>query len=1462
MIARWRRHRSRIEVALLVALAMIPPLVSSPGRMPADTKLYLYLDPLRLVSDARWSWDPRQMAGWVPHQSISYLWPSGPWYVLADLARLPDWIAHRLWIGILLASAGCGARWAARHLGLGPTAAMIAAVVYQTSPYVVPYISRTSLMLAPYAALGWLIGLTIRAARRGGWRDPALIALVVATVGAPNATATAMIAPAPVLWLLIAAAQREISWTRAAATTARIAALSLAVSAWWISMLAVQARYGADVLAYSETLEAVSLTASSTEVLRGLGYWLFYIRDAFEYATTASMDYQASTLTMASSLAVPLVGLIGLSGVLGGSWSQRRYAAVLLGVGVVLAVGAFPIYDPSPLMSPLAEAPRSTLALAVRSSTRALPLVAMALALGAGHGVTRLGTILAQRGPRPMAFIGRRGVLAGAMMGLAVVNLPILWTAGFVDPALDRDADVPSAWTEAASYLDSLPPGRRVLQIPGAEFGAFRWGYTVDPPLPGLTNRSVVTRDLLPLGSPAAMDLLYAFDDRIQTGILEPDSIAPIARLLGADVIWLTNDAAFDRFSTARPEPLAALVSSAPGLGTVRSFGEPQVNRTERNTLDTIDLVDSTVGQPLPMVQLVEVLDPVEILRTKTDVVVLAGSGDGVVDAAAAGLIDGHELVLYAGSLEASERPDWLTSADRVIVTDTDRIRAHHWRSSQDVWGYTEDIAGTGGVLRAVDGDQRLPITERDRLAEQTYARQVGAVRATATSYGSLFSYQPEHRPVAAIDGGLDTAWLVGTRTDPVGEVLQLDVATPVDHVELVQSLDPLAGRWIDSVEIRTDTAAPVALALTESSRTPAGQRVDLAPGTRRVEVVITATASVGNEFQHWDPVGFAEIRVPQGPVTETVVIAAPALTETPVTTPLDIIVTRWRVGPHETGREDPEPSISRLVPLGSSRSFDVSISARIAARAPDDILAKLLGLDDAVANRRLTGDPASGAWSAIDANPDTAWRPPLDGSVNATIAIRLAPTSTVSEMTPLTLRQRLDDRTSRITRVALTLDGADLGTFEVPPPDAQGTSTLDLDPAVLQQGSELSLEIVAVEPVITLEPGTAVAVELPTALAEISGATIPVRPVDPNRRVEMGCRDDLIAIDGLGVPVQIVTTLDDVWNDRPVTIRRCGDAAITLGPGPVTLTSAPGLRHGVDIDRILLSSPSQPLEIAPGTPGATLASLDESPIGASSNPNTVEGTQRIEVPRRDRTAITARIGPCPQGCWFVHGEGYNRGWTAQFAGRSLGSGSLADGGFNGWWLEPFDSVSTITLSFGPQRFADLGLIISALAILVCVGLVIRRPRSPRPRSVDGDDHEFETAPRDIIDPGDSQAEVGEDDSASTRPRRVMVTAVVAALGLGVGSGYAIRWDWGAIVTVIALGAVLIRRPHWCGHFAVTAAAVGAVVMLMRMRANRELPGPLWPEQFIDLHRPGLVVVALVMASTISMRPPSRGETS
>ncbi|MCB0993596.1 MAG: DUF3367 domain-containing protein, partial [Acidimicrobiales bacterium] len=71
--------RARLEVVVLAALAYIPALTASPGKVPADTKLSLYLDPGELLSGSVWSYDASQYGGWVPHQNIGYLWPMGPW---------------------------------------------------------------------------------------------------------------------------------------------------------------------------------------------------------------------------------------------------------------------------------------------------------------------------------------------------------------------------------------------------------------------------------------------------------------------------------------------------------------------------------------------------------------------------------------------------------------------------------------------------------------------------------------------------------------------------------------------------------------------------------------------------------------------------------------------------------------------------------------------------------------------------------------------------------------------------------------------------------------------------------------------------------------------------------------------------------------------------------------------------------------------------------------------------------------------------------------------------------------------------------------------------------------------------------------------------------------------------------------------------------------------------------------
>src|SRR5690606_17212960 len=157
------RRTTAVSTAVLAVLAYLPALTAAPGRMPADSKLYLYLDPGRFLADAASTFDPRQFAGWVPHQHVAYLWPTGPWYWLFDVLGLPDWVAHRLWLGTLLLLAGLGVRWCGRLLGLDVVAALVAAVAYQLSPYVLPYVSRTSVMLLPWAGLGWIVGMTVLA---------------------------------------------------------------------------------------------------------------------------------------------------------------------------------------------------------------------------------------------------------------------------------------------------------------------------------------------------------------------------------------------------------------------------------------------------------------------------------------------------------------------------------------------------------------------------------------------------------------------------------------------------------------------------------------------------------------------------------------------------------------------------------------------------------------------------------------------------------------------------------------------------------------------------------------------------------------------------------------------------------------------------------------------------------------------------------------------------------------------------------------------------------------------------------------------------------------------------------------------------------------------------------------------------------------------------------------------------
>lgn len=1238
-----------LMVALLTVLAVVPAIASSPGVMPADSKLYLYLNPGRLLSDVLWSFDARQFGGWVPHQHIAFGWPSGPWYWVAAHLQIPDWIAHRLWIAALFLLAGLGAARSARLLGLGWAGATIAALVVQLSPYTLAYASRTSVMLLPWAGLGWLLAATIQSSRHPGWRHPARAALIVLTIGAVNPTALAMVAPVPVLWLVHAAASRLVTWRAAVVVAARIGLGALGVSAWWIAMVVIQARYGAPVLRYSETLADVSSSATAPEVLRGLGYWLFYVRDQFGPATSAAARHLSSPVVVAASVVLPILGVWAMATT---RWVHRGFTLAMVAVGVVLAVGVHPIDAPSPLMSLVVE---NDLALALRSSTRAVPMIALGFGLILGARLPLIGAAWSARHPR-IARV-RLGALVSLVLLVTLVNQPALWTRGLVDPLLSRDADPPAAWRAAATAADGRPSGFRTLQIPGAEFGSFRWGHTIDQPLVALGDRPLLTRDLLPLGSGPAMDLLYAFDDRLQLGTLPAGALAPVARLMGADIVWLTNDLAHERYLTVRPETLIGALDADTQVSLWANFGADKPWGLAPERVDVISLSDPAVGAAVPQVMLWEVSDPVPVIRARTRSVAIAGSGDGIIDAAGAGLISGHELLLVA----AEATPAELAAAERLIITDSPRERPRHWRSSQDVLGATRARDPDLQPLTPGPGDEQLPAGAHLVVT----AEQLGPVRATASAYGEPFAYLPEMRPAMAIDGDLSTAWRVGGRSDPRGERLRLWFAEAPTHLRLVQ---PSGGRWIEEVVLeflRGDASHPPrTVTLDARSHDAPGQVVDLPDlrpgpaGAVGIDIVITAVSDGPPEA-----VGFAAVA--EIASTEFLVLPDAPRHHHPV-----VVLTRDRVDPRLMHRSDPEPFLHREFALPAAdassdgngddrRDWMLTAQISLDARSSDEELALHLPTA-AVASTRLRGVVAARGHSAVDGDPRTAWISDMDAGMGARLEI-LDLTAPIDRLRI----EQAEGEFSRITEVVVRGAGPDGRPTEMRVPVDAAEIAL---PSTLGPGP-LEMEVTGLTARTLIDPRDARVRTAPIAITEIH---LPrsVRVQDPEPMPD--CIPDLLTLNGQSLGLRVGRDLGQATACTP----------LAMGPGRHRLSSqASAVRPGLLVDQVVL----QP------TVAAATAPIGSGPV--------------VTVREGGRVHRLVEIHGCADGCWVVLGEGFSPAWSAHAEGRDLGPGRLVDGMATGWYLPADNGAATrrlVEFRWTAQRPLTMGFALSAVMIVLC----------------------------------------------------------------------------------------------------------------------------------------------------------------
>ena len=1325
--------RSVIEYGVIALLAYLPMLASQPGTVSDDTKTYLYLDPGRLLRESVSLWNPNVALGTVTHENIGYLLPMGPFYWLLAELHVPVWIAQRLWMGSILFAAGAGMLYLCRIVGLRGPGRYVAALGFMFTPYVLQYSGRISVILLPWSGLPWMIAFVILALRRGGWRYPALFALVVALVSGINATSILYVGIGPALWLPFAVlVLHEATWRKAWGVAWKVGLLSLLVSLWWIVGLQVEAAYGVNVLKYTESLQSTSYTSTPTEILRGLGYWFFYgagngLSNQSGNWTQAALNYTQDLWLVGLSFAVPTLAFVAAALV---RWRLRTYFILLVVVGLILAVGPYPYYQPS-VVSGLIKSFMSdtTAGLALRSTDRATPLVLLSLAILLGAGVTAL------------ARRSRRMGIASAALAVIVIlgaSFPLL-TGAVVVNGDSQPASPPLYATQAAYHLNHTHPDTRVYALPGNDFGADRWGDTIDTIWPALLNRPFVTHEQQVMGSLPTANLLAALDTPLQQGTMDPNTIAPIASLMSAGDLLVQYDQAYEKYNTPNPQVVAKAFATTPkGLSDPVSYGTPRANISTVPDLNeqTISLPDNQ-KEAAPLVSYT-VDDPRPIARAESlqSPLIVDGDANGIVNASSIGLLNDNPTIFYAGTLESNSklRSEILTNSPKLVITDTNRKQGFRWNSIVNNAGYTETASEGPDTLDPLDEPlNNFPKAPADA---QTTTVFNGLASVTASTYGSPVEYYVDERPAAAIDGNTNTAWIVAEV--PTGQWWQATFDKPrtMNSINLVQAQTPHPNDLISEVRLTFDSKHPVLVHLGPASLTTAGQTITFPRQTAKNFRITILGGTVLNHKQlgpYQNTVGLAEVRIPGVTADETVSMPQDLLRSagtSSINDSLTFLMTRQR----ESGfppRSDAEPTLARDFWLPTTRTFSLAGSARVSALAPTNTVNQLLGLPstqnggvEVTSSSRIAGTPQDGGLGAIDQNAETAWTTALGAQQSGQwVQYGLAKPITFDSMD---LKIVADDQHSIPTSLTVAA-GGESESIKLPRiPTSSKRGSIVTVPITLSSpltGASVRVTIDGVRPQSTQNYYSGSLQSLPVAIAELGIPGLSATP--PSNVLPMSCRGDLLKIDGSPLWVSVSGTSADALGRQSLAVSLCGPDAngLRLGSGNHTIRSASGESVGFDIDQLALSSASG------GGASAVLPT-------AASVPATAGGPRQSSSPKvsvhvRSQTATSMNlslsgVSSQTQPFALVLGQSISNGWQATIGGHNLGAPALIDGFANGWRVDPaalngslHNGALSVSLQWTPQQRVNIALILSALSILGCIVLILATTRRRRAGQAD-----------------------------------------------------------------------------------------------------------------------------------------------
>ena len=1244
-----RRVLNPYRVAVGIGVISLAAIVflNGLGSFNTDIKPEIYLDPWRTAGSYLSAWISSPYLG-SPNFNVGVVPVLAVTGVLRSVGLSPEWTFKMFHLGLWL-TAAWGANRLLRELTpkISRWAALAAGVFYLANPYTVQAGSTLAIAL-PLAFLPWQLLCFLRALRAdtrwGRWAWAGLFGLCFFAMSGMNAGVVPVLQLLALLPLIVFDRwQWQIGWGRITMTVLRCALFVLGVSAYWLVPAISASATGASITAASETIDGIAKVSSYPEVLRGMGLWPLYGFDADGAWIPQYTAYVTSPLVMLLTIVWPALALVSLR------WSRglaRWFAAGAIAIAAVVMVGAYPGTQPaSPfgaLLSRLLGVPALS---AFRTTNKVGAVLALAFALALGAGALALARRL-----RTLPVIAPV-VGAGLLALLTAWTLPALTGNLYISPL-----DIPDYWNTAAKAADAGNQDSAVLMLPGQVSARYRWSTNRPDDLANaLFRRNVIIPYTTPNASAPAANYLAALDDTLQSGTAPTDFVSTAARYLGVDKVLLRHDIDWQTDGGASPLQTAATLDEDQGLTADRDFGEPG----EYLFAGAAD-VDEQTAKLTPL-QLFSVKNARTTLRAETTQgsLLVAGDGWAIPQLSAAGDLASSPSFEYAAGLSTSQFQQRLSTAGRLVLTDTNARRDTLTTRLTD---------GQGDLLSA---DEPLDVTRTlgTNTDDQTVLVRSGAL-VTASSYGGAFIGMPYAVPENAIDGDPETAWLFGDFDRADGQWLQITLPKAQElHTLKIAQVSGTAGVRIDKVTVQAG-GVKRSVSLPDTGY----GTVDLG-GVRADTVRVTIDSTRGSGY---NVVGIRDIQM-GGAVAER-------SARTPLTfnttyadldaagkqqfdaTPLDVLLTR--VQGTAAGNDDPEAGLRRIVTLPDARRYSATATVRVTdAQEQQRLQDALAGYTTDVrvtGSGALFGQAALRPSQAADGSASTAWIPASTTATGTSLVGAWwqieTPHRAISSVM-IDQQRGIGDSTGVSTRwadgVAVLVDGKQVATGTL---KHDGTTSIPIPGTV--EGTSVQVRILSDSGAPGGPAARFVTIDTGAKVHAGTGAAAP----DPCRSVS--------TVDGTALRMRPGT---DSVSASGTPWRAC-DATLALSEGQHTIAPV----KGYVLDTLQLRDQRAARDLTAATP-----------------------TQHII--RNDATHKTISL----RGAGTVNvliGQSYDSRWRATANGKDLGAPQVIDGYSTGWRLTTSGNT-VVDIHYAPQTSANFALAGSAGFLLAALVLAGRRSR-------------------------------------------------------------------------------------------------------------------------------------------------------